>query len=155
MIGCDAGECVDALPADFMGGEVERMVVDVADMGKDIIFVEGQASLSHPTYGQESLAIIYGSWPDAVILVHDPFRETRDGFPQFKVPKPTVEMNMIQTICPKTKIVGIAVNGDLKSDEEVKDAIKQIEKETELPATDALRFGAAKLFDALEKHIKI
>jgi len=154
MIGADAGACIDAIPGDFMSGQTEKMVVDVAAMAKDIIFVERQASLSHPTYGQESLAILYGSCPDAIILVHDPFREKRDGFPQFEVPKPNEEIRMIETVCPKTKVVGIAINGGLKSDEEVKAAIKQVESETNLPANDVLRFGAGELFDCLLERFK-
>ena len=137
-----------------MSGQVEKMVVNVASKGKDMIFVEGQGSLSHPTYGQESLAILYGSWPDAVILVHDPFRERRDGFPQFKVPKPKDEILMIETMCPKTKVIGIIINGGFKPDEEVEATTKQIERETNLPATDALRFGVKGIFDVMMKYLK-
>jgi len=154
MMGCDQGAAIDAIPGDFMSGQTERMVLDVASMGKDIIFVEGQASLSHPAYGQESLAILYGAWPDAVVLVHDPFRKKRDGFPQFDVPQPNEEMRMIETVCPKTKVIGVAVNGDLKPDEEVMAAVRQIESETGLPATDVLRFGMRGLFDALTQRLE-
>jgi uncharacterized NAD-dependent epimerase/dehydratase family protein len=149
MMGCDAGAAIDAIPGDFMSGQTEKMTLAVASTHKDIILVEGQASLSHPTYGQESLSILYGAWPDAVILVHDPFREERDGFPQFTVPQPKEEILMIETVCPKTKVVGIAVNGDLKPTSEVVEAMRRIEDETHLPTTDVVRFGAEKLFDAL------
>jgi len=154
MMGCDQGAVIDAIPGDFMSGQTERMVLDVASMGKDMIFVEGQASLSHPAYGQESLAILYGAWPDAVVLVHDPFRKKRDGFPQFDVPEPNEEIRMIETVCPKTKVVGVAVNGDLKPDEEVMAAVRRIESETGLPATDVLRFGMRGLFDALTQRLE-
>jgi uncharacterized NAD-dependent epimerase/dehydratase family protein len=154
MMGCDEGAVIDAIPGDFMSGQTERMVLSVASTNKDIIFVEGQASLSHPAYGQESLAILYGAWPDAVVLVHDPFRKKRDGFPQFDVPQPSEEIRMIETVCPKTKVIGVAVNGDLKPDKEVMAAIGRIESETGLPATDVLRFGMRGLFDALMKRLE-
>ena len=155
----DAGAAIDAIPGDFIPGTMKKMTVDVAKMGKDIIIVEGQASLSHPAYGVETLAILYGSQPDAVIMVHDPFRKTRDGFPKMKVPSPLEEIHLIETICPKTKVVGIAISyiynySGLKSDEEVRAAIKQAEKETNLPATDVQRFGAGNLFDAIAEHCK-
>jgi uncharacterized NAD-dependent epimerase/dehydratase family protein len=153
MMGCDAGAVIDAIPGDFMSGQTEKMVLDVASMGKHIIFVEGQAALSHPAYGQESLAILYGAWPDVVVLVHDPFRKRRDGFPQFDVPEPSTEIRMIETVCPKTKLVGIAINGYLRSDEEVMMAIKRIESEMNLPATDVLRFGMRGLFDAVMQRL--
>jgi uncharacterized NAD-dependent epimerase/dehydratase family protein len=154
MLGCDAGAAIDAIQGDFMSGQTEKMVVEVASMGKDIVFVEGQASLSHPTYGQESLAILYGSWPDAVVLVHDPFRSARDGFPQFTVPQPNEEIHMIETVCPKTKVVAVAINGGLKPDEEVRAAVRRVGDQTGLPTTDALRFGVGEVFDVLMKRLE-
>lgn len=153
MMGGDAGAVVDALPGDFMPGTVEKMVVEVSKMGKDFILVEGQGSLSHPAYGHETLSVLYGAQPDAVILVHDPFRKTRDGFPRFKVPSPLEEISLIEKVSPKSKVVGIAINGYKRTDEEVKEAIEKIEKETGLPATDVVRFGASKLLDAVLNHL--
>lgn len=156
----DAAECIDAIPVDFAAGEVEKMILKVAAKGRDMIFVEGQGALSHPAYGPDSLAVLYGSWPTAVILVHDPFRTSRAEFPQFKVPSPSEEIKLIETLCPSTKVVGIVVNGELyqeiiqKSDEEIKVAMKRIKKETGLPAVDVLRFGAGELFDRLLEQLK-
>lgn len=160
LLNNDAGECIDAIPVDFTAGEVEKMTLKVAAKGKDIIFVEGQGALSHPAYGPDSLAVLYGSWPTAVILIHDPFRTSRAEFPQFKVPSPNEEIKLIETLCPSTKVVGIVVDGELyqdiirKSDEEIKIVMKRIEEETGLPAVDVLRFGASKLFAILIEQLK-
>jgi len=151
---CDAGAVIDAIPGDFNSGQTEKMVVGAAAMRKDIIFVEGQASLSHPTYGQESPSILYGSWPDAIVPVHDPFRKSRDGFPRFTVPEPNDEIRIIETVCPKTKVVAVAINGDQKPDEEVKAAMKRVADETNLPTTDAVRFGVSELFDVLMRRLE-
>ena len=155
----DAGAAIDAIPGDFIPGTVAKMTADVAKMGKDFIIVEGQASLSHPAYGVETLAILYGSQPDAVIMVHDPFRGTRDGFPTMKVPSPKQEIRLIETLFPQTKVVGIAISyiynyDGLKSNEEIRAAIKQAEKETNLPATDVQRFGVENLFEAMAKRFQ-
>jgi len=160
LLNNDAAECIDAIPVDFAAGEVEKMILKVADKGKDMIFVEGQGALSHPAYGPDSLAVLYGSWPTAVILIHDPFRKSRAEFPQFEVPSPNEEIKLIETLCPSTKVVGIVVDGELyqdviqKSDEEIKIAMEQIEGETGLPTVDVLRFGASRLFDCLLKRFK-
>lgn len=153
MIGADAGVAVDALPADFMSGSVEHEVLEVAKMGKDIILVEGQGALSHPWAGHETLAVIYGSWPVATILVHNPFLQKRSFFPEFDMPHPRDEIKKIETIFPETRVVGIAVNGFLKSDEEISAACRKIEAETSLPTTDCYRFGASRLFEALVKYL--
>ncbi|MGA2309029.1 MAG: DUF1611 domain-containing protein [Candidatus Bathyarchaeia archaeon] len=155
----DAGAAIDAIPGDFIPGTVAKMTADVAKMGKDLIIVEGQASLSHPAYGVETLAILYGSQPDAVIMVHDPFRGTRDGFPTMKVPSLKEEIRLIETLCPRTKVVGIAISyiynyNGLKSDEEIRAAIRQAEKETNLPATDVQRFGVENLFEAMAERFE-
>jgi len=154
MIGADAGACTDAIPADFMVGMVEPIIIDVANKGKDIIFVEGQGSLSHPWAGHETLAIIYGSWPDAVILVHKPFLEKRIFFPEFDLPHPNDEIKKIETVFPETRVIGIAINGFLKSDEEIRAACERIEADTGLPTTDVYGFGAEKLFDPLIRYLR-
>ena len=153
----DAGAALDAIPGDFISGTVAKMTADVAKMGKDLIIVEGQASLSHPAYAVETCAILYGSQPDAVIMVHDPFRGTRDGFPTMKVASPKREIRLIETINPKAKVVAISISyiynyAGVKSDDEIRAAMRQAEKETNLPATDVQRFGAAKLFDAMAER---
>ena len=153
----DAGAALDAIPGDFISGTVAKMTADVAKMGKDLVIVEGQASLSHPAYAVETCAILYGSQPDAVIMVHDPFRGTRDGFPTMKVASPKREIHLIETLNPKAKVVAISISyiynyAGLKSDDEIRAAMRQAEKETNLPATDVQRFGAAKLFDAMAER---
>ena len=70
MIGADEGIAVDAVPGDFIPGVLERAVVDLS-RDKEIVFVEGQASLLHPSYGQVALGILYGTRPSKVVLVHD------------------------------------------------------------------------------------
>lgn len=161
LLGADAGECIDAIPTDFASGEVEKLVMEVDKEEKDIIFVEGQGSLSHPAYGPISLGILSGTWPQALILAHDPFRESRDGFPQFGVPEPEEEIELIKSFCPETEVVGISVNGEVyteiveKTDDEMRAVAKELEEKTGLPAVNVLRFGAEKLFDALEEYLGI
>ena len=50
------------------------------------------------------------------------------------------------------KVLGIALMTIGMSDQEAGDAVKQVEDETGLPATDVLRFGAGKLMDAVSKY---
>ncbi|SFK77681.1 Uncharacterized conserved protein, NAD-dependent epimerase/dehydratase family [Halogranum rubrum] len=110
MVGADRGVVVDRVPADFAAGVVESMVCAVAD-DHDIVFVEGQGALSHRAYGGVSLALLHGSWPDAVVLVDDPTRERRDDFEQFAVPDVDSEAALVESLSEAT-IVGISTWGD-------------------------------------------
>ena len=50
------------------------------------------------------------------------------------------------------KVVGLALMTHGLSEQEARDALKQSEDETGLPATDVVRFGAGVLIDALSRH---
>ncbi|WP_457620441.1 DUF1611 domain-containing protein [Methanopyrus sp.] len=97
MIGAEEGVVVDRMPGDFMAGAVEELVVRLAE-DHEVVVVEGQGALSHPAYSGVTLAILHGAWPDAVVLVHDPFRESRDGFPRFRVPDPRTEAALVESM---------------------------------------------------------
>ncbi len=109
LVGAEEGVVVDRMPGDFMAGAVERLVVDLAER-YEVIVVEGQGALSHPAYSGVTLAILHGCWPDAVVLVHDPGRERRDGFPRFRVPSPEAEIALIRSLC-RAEVVSVALNG--------------------------------------------
>jgi uncharacterized NAD-dependent epimerase/dehydratase family protein len=52
------------------------------------------------------------------------------------------------------RVAAIALNTRLLGDEEARAAVADAEDETGLPADDPVRFGAAKLVDALEPFWK-
>ncbi|PYZ02557.1 hypothetical protein C8039_01195 [Halogeometricum sp. wsp3] len=74
LVGADRGVVIDRVPADFVSGVVEDMVLDVA-RDHDIVFVEGQAALTHTAYGGVTLGLLHGAAPDAVVLADDPSRK--------------------------------------------------------------------------------
>lgn len=152
MLGADAGSVIDAIPADFTSGEVERHIVSLDKAGKDMIFTEGQAAILHPAYGQVSLAILYGSQPDAVCLAHDPFRRSRGGF-EVVVPELRDEIDAIESLCSMTKVVAVSVMGWNRSRDQIARAAQRIEKEEGLPAGDAIR-DSQMLTEAILRHLK-
>ena len=61
--GARYGVALDAVPAQFVTGELEAAVVEAFEAeNPDVIIVEGQGALSHPTY-LSSTAILRGSLP--------------------------------------------------------------------------------------------
>jgi len=135
--GARHGTALDAVPAQFVTGELEAAVVEAFHAeSPDVIVVEGQGALSHPTY-LSSTAILRGSRPEAVILQHAPARKTISDFPTFAMPTPASEINLIETFA-ETQVIGLTINHENMTDSEVTAAITMYELELGIPVTDAL-----------------
>jgi len=140
------GVALDAVPAQFVAGELEAAVVCAFEAEEpDVIIVEGQGALSHPTY-LSSTAILRGSRPEGVILQHAPARPAISDFPAFPMPTPSSEINLIETFAD-TKVIGLTINHENMTDSEVSAAITLYEVELGIPATDALTRPTDRLID--------
>jgi uncharacterized NAD-dependent epimerase/dehydratase family protein len=135
--GARYGVALDAVPSQFCSGELEAAIVEAFEgESPDVIVIEGQGALSHPAFSTSSL-IIRGSRPDGVVLQHAPKRTHRCDFAQMAMPTPAAEINLIQTFAD-TKVIGLTINHENMSDDEVSAAISLYERELGIPATDAL-----------------
>lgn len=110
MIGAHAGVVIDRVPADFTAGVVEELVKTVA-ADHDIVFVEGQACLTHRAYSGVTLSILHGSWPDAVVLADDPERRDRTHFENFSIEGVEKERRLIQNLSD-ARVVALSTWGD-------------------------------------------
>ena len=110
MVGAHRGVVIDRLPADFMPGVVEDLVKEVAT-DHELVFVEGQASLTHRAYAGVTLAILHGTWPDAVVLADDPAREERSHYPQWTVEGVDREIELIEDLSEAT-VAAVSTWGD-------------------------------------------
>ena len=143
------GISVDRVVGDFMAGAVESLVVEAAERA-DLVLVEGQGSLLHPGYSGVTLALLHGSSPDALVLVHPPSRRTIDGY---GLTIPPVERlvaiyeEAASWIKP-ARVAAIALNTRDMNAEETDAAIRETESRTGLPATDPVKFGGERLIEA-------
>ncbi|EMA04695.1 DUF1611 domain-containing protein [Haloferax denitrificans] len=110
MIGADAGVVIDRVPADFVAGVVEDLVCDVAE-DRDLVFVEGQAALSHRAYSAVTLGLLHGANPDAVVVADEPGRDSRDDFDRFEVEPLADELSLIEHLSPAT-VAAVSTWGD-------------------------------------------
>lgn len=110
MVGAHHGVVIDRVPADFTAGVVEDLVSAVAE-DHDIVFVEGQASLTHRAYSSVTLGVLHGSWPDAVVLVDDPDRENRTHFDQWPLAGVEAERHLVEELSDAT-VAGVSTWGD-------------------------------------------
>jgi len=147
----------DRIISDFVAGMVEEMVLDfTAD--HDWVFVEGQGALNHPGYSPVTLGLIHGSMPDAMIFCHKVGSTTIEGYDNCPLPPLSrmIQFNedTVSWVRPERpcKVVGLALTTHHLNEQEARDAVKQAEDETGLPATDVFRFGVGVLMDALSKY---
>jgi len=144
--GARYGVALDAVPSQFCAGELEASIVEAFERETpDVIIIEGQGALSHPAYSTSSF-ILRGSCPDAVVLQHAPGRTHRCDFEKMSMPTPASEINLIQTFAD-TRVIGLTINHENMTDDEVSTAITLYEHELGITATDALARSPRHLVD--------
>jgi uncharacterized NAD-dependent epimerase/dehydratase family protein len=128
---------LDATIPQFCSGEVEFQVVSAFENeNPDVIIIEGQGALSHPAY-LSSTTILRGGRPDGVIVQHAPARAMLGDFPTMPTPTAASEVALIEAFAA-TKVIGITINHEGMTDDEISAAIDEHELELGLPATDPL-----------------
>ncbi len=148
------GIAVDAVVADFVAGAAERLVVEGRERGGELLWVEGQGSLLHPVYSGVALGLYHGSVPHLLVLCHEVGRTQIEGAGGGPHPIPPlrelVELHeRLALPARRARVATIALNTHALGEEEARAAIAAAEDETGLPADDPVRFGAAKLVDAV------
>src|SRR3954454_10977049 len=73
------GISVDAVVADFIAGATERLLVEGAKRGGELLWVEGQGSILHPVYSGVTLGLYHGSVPHLLVLCHEAGRTEIEG----------------------------------------------------------------------------
>jgi uncharacterized NAD-dependent epimerase/dehydratase family protein len=148
------GIAVDAVVADFIAGAAERLVVEGRDRGGELLWVEGQGSLLHPVYSGVALGLYHGSAPHLLVLCHEAGRTEIEGAGGGPHPIPPlrelVELHERLALPARpARVVAIALNTRALEEHEARAAIEAAEAESGLPSDDPVRFGAAKLVDAV------
>jgi uncharacterized NAD-dependent epimerase/dehydratase family protein len=146
--GAKYGVAIDAIPSQFMTGEIENQIMKAYENeNPDIIIVEGQGALSHPAY-ISSCGIIRGSRPDAIIVQHPPKRKNLGDFSFMEMPTIKSEIELIENFS-KSKVIAVTINHENMSDKEIDDVITEYENQLELPTTDVLKHGCDKLITSI------
>jgi uncharacterized NAD-dependent epimerase/dehydratase family protein len=146
------GIAIDAVVSDFLAGAAERLVVEGAARGGELLWVEGQGSLVHPAYSGVTMGLMHGAAPHAYVLVHKARATHTEGYPDHPLPPlpELIELHERASLpLRRAKVAAIALHtGEL--DEDVARAeIAQVAAETGLPVDDPVRFGADPLLDAV------
>lgn len=145
------GVAIDAVISDFVAGAAELLSPDNTPAHWDVI--EGQGALFHPAYAGVTLGLLHGSQPDALVLCHDPARDTIEGYPDFPIPplqeaiRRYVEAGQLTNRA--VRCVGVSINSSSLSDAEWASYAERISAELKLPVVDPMRGGVDAIAKAL------
>ena len=138
-----AGVAIDAVVADFIAGAAEALSPDNDANHWDVI--EGQGSLFHPAYAGVTLGLLHGSQPDAIVLCHDPSRQTIDEYPDFPIPDLQVAIDDYRRAGALTnrniRCVGLSINSSTLDDAAWRAYAQGQRERLGLPVCDPLRGG--------------
>jgi uncharacterized NAD-dependent epimerase/dehydratase family protein len=146
------GIAIDAVVSDFLAGAAERLVVEGAARGGELLWVEGQGSLVHPAYSGVTMGLMHGAAPHAYVLVHKAGATHTEGYPDHPIPPLTelIELHERASLPLRpAKVVAIALHTGGLEDDEARAEIVEVGEETGLPVDDPVRFGADTLLDAV------
>jgi uncharacterized NAD-dependent epimerase/dehydratase family protein len=145
------GIAIDAVVADFVAGAAESLSPAAADDHWDVI--EGQGALFHPAYAGVTMGLLHGSQPDAIVLCHDPSRETIEDHPH--IPLPALDKAIQRYIeagrltNPDIRCVGVAINSSSLSEADWARYQDRTRTELQLPVCDPMRGGIEPIVEAL------
>ena len=146
------GMAVDAVVSDFLAGSSEALVLEGLRRGGELLWVEGQGSLTHPAYSGVTLGLLHGSAPHALVLCHLAGQDVVDDDPRFPMPSLSELIELYERntlIARRAKVVAIALNTRNLDDDGARAAIAAAEAETGLVAGDPVRFGVAGILDSV------
>lgn len=142
------GILLDSLVNDFVGGELEHVIVE-ADRNEapEFMVIEGQACLSHPG-GSGGFEILGSARPQGVILQHAPFRKSYLGYDDFPIAPPEAHIQTIEQLFG-SKVIAIGLNSEGYSPADIPQLAAGLEARYGLPCCDPLTQGPRRLLDAV------
>lgn len=141
---------IDCVVADFISGAAERLVLD--NQHHEVILVEGQGSLVHPSYSGVTLGLLHGCQPHGMILCYEIGREVVTGVEQVAIPPLSSILELYETmasVMQPSRVIGISMNSRRVSEAEANDERKRLQDEFELPVCDVFRHGPEDLANAV------
>ena len=115
--------------------------------------IEGQGALFHPAYAGVTLGLVHGSQPDALVLCHDPSRDTVEGYPDCPIPdlQHAIDryLEAARLTNRRVRCVGVSINSSSLTDAQWLAYAASVGLKLGLPVVDPMRGGVGALADAL------
>ncbi|MFQ5583253.1 MAG: DUF1611 domain-containing protein [Calditrichia bacterium] len=148
------GFIFDATVNDFIGGEIERVILECErEAAPQLMLIEGQSSLRNPSGPCGSEFLVSGD-VKGVILQHAPGRKYFDGVerPEGILPPVEEEIELIRLYGAKT--LAITLNEEGWDDEKMRSYQKELAGKLSLPVVRPLTEGVEGLLPVIRQYIK-
>ncbi len=146
-----AGVPVDAVIADFISGAIEQLTPARRDDGWDVI--EGQGSLSHPSFAGVSTGLLHGAQPEAIVLCHDPGRTEMRGLRGRVLPDLAEclehNLNVGRLTSPAIRAAGVCLNTSRMDAVSARNLCEHTQDRLGLPCTDPIALGVENIIEHL------
>lgn len=142
------GTPVDCVVADFINGSAEDLVK--RNQHHDFVLIEGQGSLSHPSFSAVTVGLLHGCAPNGLIFCYEAGRQHIKGL-DVVLPDKLEQLNAYLSIAnlrQECELIGVAVNTRYQSPEEAAKEIANAKEIFGVPACDVYREGANPLVEA-------
>jgi uncharacterized NAD-dependent epimerase/dehydratase family protein len=153
MQGYKHGFIFDATVNDFIGGEIERVILDcVRESNPDLILIEGQSSLRNPSGPCGSDILLSGN-AKGVILQHAPGRKYFDGMepPHGLMPPVEEEIQLIRMYGART--LAVTLNEEKWDNTRITAYQKELARKLSIPVVRPLKEGVASLLPAIRSFM--
>jgi len=141
---------IDCIVADFVSGAAEKLILQ--NQHHDIVLIEGQGSLVHPSYSGVTLSLLHGCAPQGLVFCYEMGRERVTGVESVKIPPLADIMRLydaMSNVHQRCKIIGIGINSRRVPNDEAAREREQVKAQFGLPACDVFRDGPDELVEAV------
>ncbi len=150
MLLSGTGLVIDSVVADFIAGAAEKLVR--SHQAHDVLVIEGQGSLAHPSFSGVTMGLLHGSAPHAMIFCYEAERPHVKGLPHIPlVPLSTLIPFYEQSaaLLSPAPVIGVALNSRRLTACEATWERDRLRDQLGLPTCDVIRDGCAELTEAI------
>ncbi len=153
MQGSRYGFMFDAIPNDFVSGEMEHALLACIDeVNPDLIVMEGQSTLRNPSGPCGSEYILSGG-VRGIVLQHAPGRKYFEALEELHYPIHSIasEIQLLGMFGART--LAVTLNGQGLNGQELIEAQKRLADQLQLPVVRPLEEGVEALLPAVRQYI--
>ncbi len=153
MQGYKHGFIFDSTPNDFVGGEIERVIVECdKESSPDLILIEGQSSLMNPSGPCGSEFLLSGN-VKGVILQHAPARKYFEDLDDVGCLIPPIEKEIELIRMYGAEVLAITLNEEKMENSKMLTYLKQLESKLSIPVNRPLMNGVEPLIPVIREFL--